>query len=110
MLARKRLVCFGVMLPLMVGCGALAIERTLFPNQVVNGDGEPVFFDDLFDITTDTTLIPDQMAQQLANLGLQNQEIIDVIVEDGLSGVPPAPPPDVPTDDGTDDGTDGDGA
>ncbi len=71
------------------GCGLIEIERTVFPNQATDSNGDLLFVEDLEDIAQDTDLLPDEMADDLRELGLESQDLIDDIVEEGLG--PPAP-------------------
>lgn len=84
-------VCLGwsVILVLVVcatqaGCGVLTTARSTFLTQFVDADGNPLSLEDLQEITTDPDLTPDQMARELRNLGLLDEELIDAIVENGL--------------------------
>ena len=84
-------VCLGwsVILVLVVGatqagCGVLTTARSTFLTQFVDADGNPLSLEDLQEITTDPDLTPDQMARELRNLGLADEELIDAIVENGL--------------------------
>lgn len=118
-------VCLGwsVILVLVVcatqaGCGVLTTARSTFLTQFVDADGNPLSLEDLQEITTDSDLTPDQMARELRNLGLADEELIDAIVEDGLPEDPTVGVGDVPdvgdvdtgdgdADDGGGDGNDG---
>ena len=107
-------VCLGwsVILVLVVGatqagCGVLTTARSTFLTQPVDADGNPLSLEDLQEITTDPDLTPDQMARELRNLGLADEELIDAIVEDVTAGGGSGP--DVGDVDGEDaDGGDGD--
>jgi hypothetical protein len=67
------------------GCGIVEVERTLFPAQVIGPDGEPLFIEDLREVTQDTTLLPETQATTLSSvLGVENAALVDAIVEDGL--------------------------
>jgi hypothetical protein len=75
------------MIPALAGCGILTTFRTGFPNPITNADGVAISIEDLQAITQDTSMLPEDMANALRDLGLQNQELIDAIVADGLGNV-----------------------
>ncbi len=96
----------------LAGCGLFATQRTEFPDQLKNADGEPIFVEDVQDIVQDPNLTDDARRNALNNLGIDNEEFVDAIVDAGLDGTPPATDGDNTGDDdgsGDGDGTDGDG-
>ena len=91
---RTLLQSLGLILTMAVGgCGFIEIERTLFPNQAADPEGRPLFIEDLQEITADTSRSPEMTAEELRNLGIESEELIDAIVEDGLGArrAPKAP-------------------
>ncbi len=93
------IIATATLLPL-TACGLLGLERTDFPDQLVNEDGETIFSEEVLDIITDPDLDADAQRAALADLGITNDEFIDAIV-DAVDVTPP------PTDG---DNTDGDGS
>ncbi len=85
----------------VAGCGVLQIERTVFANQPTDPEGELLYFEDIDEITQDPTLLPDGMRNALRLLGIESEDLINAIVEDGLGATSPP----VATDDGGGDGT-----
>ena len=85
-MASRRLVVVPALLAAVGGCGALSTARTLFPAHVIDAAGSPLFLEDLRAIVDDADLLDDEKADALRKLGLENEEIIDAIVADGLSG------------------------
>lgn len=79
-------VTLAVLAVIVSGCGLLTIERTLFPTQVFDAAGNPLHIQDLQEITQNVDLDRDQMIQALRELGLENEELIQAIVDDGLGG------------------------
>ena len=98
----------GLLVSVVAGCGIVEIERTVFPNQATDPDGNPLFFEDLQDITEDADLISLQMETELADLGIENPEFITVLIEQGLSGAQVPVTPDTGGDDGDTGDQDGD--
>ena len=85
-MAIRRLVVVLALLAAAGGCGALSTARTLFPEHVADARGDPLYLEDLREIIDDADLLDDEKAEALRRLGLENEEIIDAIIADGLSG------------------------
>ena len=76
------------MLPLLAivgGCGVLTAVRTLFPEHVTDAQGNPLYLEEVREILDDPDLLDDEKFEALRELGLENEKIIDVLVEQGLS-------------------------
>ncbi len=94
-------MCCGLSMVLAgVGCGLVEIERTIFPEQATNADGALLFIEDLQDVTEDANLLSDTMEDALSALGIESEDLVEAIVEDGLD----APTPSSPTPDDDNDG------
>ncbi len=101
------LSCSLLVVVFAAGCGIL--ERDLFPNQAVNDDGEPLFIEDLQEVTQDFSRPDQTMRNNLLDLGIENEELIDALIADGLPDVGSATQPGGGAGDGgVGDGTDGD--
>lgn len=74
------------------GCGLLEFTRTTFPEQAVNADGELLFVEDLEDIVQDASLFSNTTGAELADLGIESDELIDAIVADRLDADTPTSP------------------
>lgn len=85
-----------------VGCGIIGVERTLFSAQPTDSEGQPVFFEDLEDIAADPSLLPEDIADELRGLGIESENFINAVVEDGLGAI--STPPVTDTGDGDGDG------
>ena len=66
------------------GCGPVTVERTIFPSQMVDAEDNPLYIEDLQAITQDPDLTPDEMIGALRRLGIENEEFIQAIVDDGF--------------------------
>ncbi|MCP4251465.1 MAG: hypothetical protein GY778_30890 [bacterium] len=62
------------------GCGVLAVERTSYPTSVSNADGEPYFVEDVDDILNDALLSPEDKAQALRDLGIEDEDLIEALL------------------------------
>lgn len=98
----------ALLLPL-TACGLLTIQRTEFPDQLENADGQPIFVEDVLDIIQDPSLTADAQRSALQGLGITNQDFIDAIVDTGIDNTPPAMDDGMTDGDGTTDGGTGDG-
>lgn len=85
-MAMRRLVVVLALLAAAGGCGTLSTARTLFPEHVIDAAGSPLYLEDLRAIVDDADLLDDEKADALRELGLENEEIIDAIIADGLRG------------------------
>jgi len=71
---------------LLGGCGVVNIERTIFPTQITDADGNPIFVQDIQAITQNPDLTTDDMTTALRGLGIESDELIQAIIADGLPG------------------------
>ena len=85
-MAKRRIMVVLALLAAVGGCGVLTTARTLFPEHVTDATGSPLYLEDLRAIVDDADLLDDEKAAALRELGLENEEIIDAIIADGLSG------------------------
>ena len=83
-LPKLNTLAVGAVVLAVNGCGLLTVERTIFPNQVVDAQDNPLYIEDLQAITQDPDLTPDEMIEALRQLGLENEELIQAIADDGL--------------------------
>ncbi len=67
------------------GCGALGTVRTEFPAQFVDSQGQSIPVEDIQAITQDDDLTRDEQIDALRDLGIENEELIIAIVDDGLA-------------------------
>lgn len=85
-MANRRIMVVLTLLAAAGGCGVLSTARTLFPEHVTDAAGSPLYLEDLRAIIDDADLLDDEKADALRELGLENEEIIDAIIADGLDG------------------------
>lgn len=79
------LLLFAIALP-VGGCGVINIERTVFPAQITDADGNPIFIEDIQAITQNPDLSAEGMTTALRDLGIENDLLIQAIIADSLSG------------------------
>jgi len=88
---RAKLIIVGIALTPAAfaahGCGALQLERTVFPDQVANTDGELIYIEDLQAIVDDPDLLDFEVRLDLNGLGIENQDLIDALIAGGLDKV-----------------------
>jgi len=82
----KGLNKLALLLVAIGGCGLLTNARTLFPQHVADAQGDPVYVQDLRAIIDDSDLSNEEKADALRDLGLENEEIIETLIADGLDG------------------------
>ena len=68
----------AVLLAGVAGCGSGA--QTIFPNQLLDADGQPIVLDDVETIVNDSDLTDDEKRQQLRELGIEDEEVIDALL------------------------------
>ena len=71
-------VLVALLLTGLAGCGSGA--PTTFPNQLVGADGQPIVLDDVEAIVNDTDLTDDEKRNQLRELGIEDEELIDLLL------------------------------
>ena len=84
-LAKSRIIAVLPLLALTEGCGVLSTARTVFPEQVTDAADNPLYLEPVRNIVDDPDLSDDEKADALRELGLEDEELIDVLVEQGLS-------------------------
>lgn len=62
------------------GCGVLSQERTDFPNQVVNSEGQPITVPQIDAIIDDDDLTSDEQEAALRQLGLEDERLIAILL------------------------------
>lgn len=73
------LLCLALLCVAPSGCGVTG--PTEYPNALTNSDGEPIYFDDISDILSDTDLSDDEMKEALRDLGIEDEDLIDALVD-----------------------------
>jgi len=68
-----------VLLAGLAGCGSGATITT-FPNQLVGTDGQLIVLDDVETIVNDTDLTDDEKREHLRELGIEDEELIDILL------------------------------
>lgn len=61
----------------MIGCGN---TPRVYPTQILRPDGSPIYVEDLQAIVDDGTLTDEEKAQQLRDLGIEDEELIRAIL------------------------------
>lgn len=67
----------GLLAVFLAACGSTA---TTFPNQLRDADGRPILLDDVQAIVDDD-LADDEKREQLHDLGIEDEELIDALLE-----------------------------
>ncbi len=67
-------------LVILCGCGALAVQRTTFPNAVTNDQDVGFFVEDIEAIVDDLTLTEADRRQALQDLGIQDDDLITALL------------------------------
>ncbi|MFQ5489428.1 MAG: hypothetical protein ACE5GE_01795 [Phycisphaerae bacterium] len=62
------------------GCGVLAAERSSFSNQAATSEGLQIFVEDIEEIVDDTQLTADEQRQALRDLGIEDEDLIEVLL------------------------------
>lgn len=63
------------------GCGVLAAERTRYPTAVRSADGGLYFVEDVDAILNEATMTPDDRAQALRDLGIEDEDLIEALLK-----------------------------
>lgn len=79
MRAASLILCLALSIIAPPGCGVTA--KTEFPNALTGPDGQPILFDDVSDILTDTELSDDEKREALRELGIEDENLIDALID-----------------------------
>ena len=63
------------------GCGVLAVERTRYPTAVRSADGGSYFVEDVDAILNEPNMTPDERAQALRDLGIEDVDLIEALLK-----------------------------
>ncbi|MCH7719723.1 MAG: hypothetical protein IH988_01865 [Planctomycetes bacterium] len=62
------------------GCGVIAQERTVFPNEVVGSEGQRITVAQIDAIIDDDDLTSDEQEAAMRELGLQDERLIAILL------------------------------
>jgi hypothetical protein len=67
----------------LMGCGGLpgcGNSPEIYPTQILQPDGSPLYVEDVQAIINDDTLTDEEKAQQIRDLGIEDEELIRAIL------------------------------
>lgn len=68
-----------ILLALVCGCGATV--QSNFPNALTDPEGQPILFDDVNTILSNTGLTDDEKKDALRDLGIEDEDLIQALVD-----------------------------
>lgn len=77
---RRLSAVLGAAIVAVAGCGALPGAAGVFPDRLVDLDGNTVFLEDLLAISADASLDDEQKRDRFIELGVEDPDLIDALI------------------------------